>query len=241
VTAPSGQRLTLTEELVILSFRRDTRKRQSRSADPSGSLMAMFRASLIIELVELGRVGLVARNATSPMLTAFGLRSLSTEPTGNGAADGLLAEIASGRRSDKALSWWLLDGNTMRAVTDELVERGLVGERSKSFGPFTRDYRFEPVDVELDNAIRDRFEAVYFGGQEPTDRECLMAAVIHDSNLWAYYGPLTGPAERNAFQSRMAALAARRRPPIDTPPSGAGDDVAAVLAALRAAHSGGGH
>ncbi|MET4582149.1 hypothetical protein ABIE21_001639 [Conyzicola nivalis] len=241
MTAPSGQRLTLTEELVILSFRRDTRKRQSRSADPSGSLMAMFRASLIIELVELGRVGLVARKATSPVLTTFGLRALSSELTGDDAADGLLAEIASGRRSDKALSWWLLDGNTMRAVTDGLVERGLVVERTTSFGPFTRDYRFEPVDVELDNAIRDRFEAVYYRAKEPTDRECLMAAVIHDSNIWAYFGPLTGPAERNAFQSRIVNLAARRRPAADTQLGGSGDDVAGVLSALRAAHSGGGH
>jgi len=232
---------TLSQELLILSFRRDTRKRQSRSIDPSGSLSALFRASLIVELLELGRVGLVAQTQTRPELTTLGLRALSREPTGSSAADGLLAEIASGRRSGKALSWWLLDGNTMRAVTDELVERGLVVERSKSFGPFTRDYRFEPVDVKLDNAIRDRFDAVYYGGQEPTDRECLMAAIIHDSNLWAYFGPLTGSSERNAFQSRMASMAARRRPPVDTIPSGAGDGVAAVLAALRVTHSGGGH
>jgi len=130
VTAPSGQRLTLTEELVVLSFRRDTRKRTSRSIDPSGSLMVMFRAALIIELIELGRVGLVAQQDTRPGLTTFGLRALSSESTGTAATDGLLAEIASGRRSGKALSWWLHDGNTMRAVTDELVGRGVVAERS---------------------------------------------------------------------------------------------------------------
>ena len=232
---------TLSQELLILSFRRDTRKRQSRSIDPSGSLSALFRASLIVELLELGRVGLVAQTQTRPELTTLGLRALSREPTGSSAADGLLAEIASGRRSGKALSWWLLDGNTMRAVTDELVERGLVVERSKSFGPFTRDYRFEPVDVELDSAVRDRFEAVYYGGQEPTNRECLMAAIIDDSNLWTYFGPLTGSAERNAFQSRMASMAARRRVPAGAPARIAGDEVAAVLRALAISHSGGGH
>jgi len=241
MTAPSGRRLTLTEELVVLSFRRDTRKRTSRSIDPSGSLMVMFRAALIIELIELGRVGLVAQQDTRPGLTTFGLRALSSESTGTAATDGLLAEIASGRRSGKALSWWLHDGNTMRAVTEELVGRGVVAERTKSFGPFTRDYRFEPVDVELDDVVRDRFEAVYYGGQEPTDRECLMAAIIHDSNLWTYFGPLTGSSERNAFQSRMSALAARRSSPIDAPNGGAGDYVAAVLAASRVANSGGGH
>jgi hypothetical protein len=233
--------LTLTQELLILSFRRDTRKRQSRSIDPSGSLMLLFRASLIIELIELRRVGLVPQQETRPELTTFGLRALSGELTGSGAADALLAEIASGRRSEKALGWWLHDGNTMRAVTDELVGRGVVVERTKGFGPFTRDYRFEPVDVELDTTIRDRFEAVYYGGQEPTERECLMAAIIYDSNLWTYFGPLTGAAERTAFQSRMAALAARRRPPIDSLPETSGDDVAAVLSALRVSHSGGGH
>ena len=241
MTATSGHGLTLTEELVVLSFRRDTRKRTSRSIDPSGSLMLMFRASLIIELIELGRVGLVAQQDTRPGLTTFGLRALSSESTGSAAADGLLAEIASGRRSGKALSWWLHDGDTMRAVTNELVERGLVVERMKSFGPFTRDYRFEPVDVELDNVVRDRFEAVYYGAQDPTDRECLMAAIIDDSNLWAYFAPLTGSAERIAFQSRMESLAARRRVPADAPARIAGDEVAAVLRALAISHSGGGH
>ena len=96
--------------------------------------------------------------------------------------------------SRKALSWWLHDGNTMRAVTDDLVQRGLVAERFTGFGPFTRGYRFEPVDVQLDNAIRDRFEAVYSGTEVPTDRECLVAAIIYDASVWTYRPSARWPA-----------------------------------------------
>jgi hypothetical protein len=230
---------SLTEELAVLAYRPDTHKRQS-SPDPSDSLEVALAASLIIELIESGRIALERQQEKEAATNTYALRVLSAQTTGNPAQDALLDRVADPRHAGRALSWWIYDGDALRATVDQLVAKKLMVERYKQFGPIWYDYRFEPIAREWDTALRERFHEVFVGGQEPTDREVLMAAIIYYGNVWPYFGPRTGSAERHAFHLRMEELARRRRPPVAEVLTVPDDDVAAVLDALIIARSGSG-
>ena len=232
--------LSITEELVVLAYRSQSRKRQAATGS-NGSFHAMLRASLIIELIEHGRVVLVRQQDERADTNTYGLRVVSRETTGHRAQDALIARIDDPDYAAKALSWWINDGDALRAAVDDLVENSVMVERRRSFGPFTYDYRLEPVDTNRDDALRDRFEAVYYNGHEPTDRECLAAAIIYYADMWPYYAPLGDSTARRAFHERIEGFARRRRAPVSVALGIPDDDVAAVLDTLIIARSGGGH
>lgn len=232
VTSPAP---TLPEELLVLSYRADTRKRQFRARDLPGALDNTLRAAVIIELVESGQLSLVRQQEQPGILNTFGLRAVSAVPTGSPAHDALLAEVSDPKNAGKALGWWLLRGATERATTNDLIARGLVSERYKSFGPFTRDYRFEAIDEQFDSAIRDRFERVFFADQEPQRRDLLIAALLSYGWVWHIYAPLTDKTARERFHGRVESLAAR-----EWPPTADGSPISAVLTALSFTHSGSG-
>ena len=227
---------TLVEELVVLSYRRDTRKRQFRARDLPGSLDTALQAAVIVDLIASGRVGLVRQQAEASILNTYALRIVTPGTTGIAVNDAVLAKIADDANRGKPLSWWLARGGTETATERDLIARGLVTEHVKKFGPFTRDYRFEPVDLQFDAAIRDRFEAVFFGGHEPTHRDLLIAAILSYGWIWHIFAPLTDNAARNRFQDRVESLAARQ-----WPPAVGGDPIVSVLTALSFTHSGSGH
>ena len=224
--------LTLAEQLVLLAHRGDTHKLQARTGSGTGSLDRAMQTALIVELIELGRVGVEQRRSGGD---SFILRSLTAEPTGNLSLDALHRAIGDAKNTNKSLSGWLSPTIFAGTVVPDLCTRAIAVERYKTFGPFRRDYRLEPVDVALDAEIRATFDAVFYRDETATDRDLLFAALLADGFLWEYYAPLRNHDAQMAFLARVNTLADQRRTVSLTPVSG--DGVAQVLTALRLTNS----
>jgi hypothetical protein len=63
------------------------------------------------------------------------------------------------------------------------------------------------VDLADDIEMRDHFDAVFYGGADATERDCLLAALLADGFPWEYYAPLRGHDAQMRFLSRVNSLA----------------------------------
>ena len=223
--------LALSEQLVLLSYRRDSRVRKAPAMNGAGSMDRAVQAALIIELIELGSVtvqpspGAIARHT-------FELRRASRAPTGSATSDALLADIGSSHHGPRSLSTWLYSSALVPRVLGGLVDRGIVSLTTERVGLLGSARRVQPVDLQLDTAVRDHFESVFFDDGEASERDSLLAALIVDGFLADYFAPLRDRAAQLRFLARAGQLADIRRPPARSRALGEGDAVTLVLTAL---------
>lgn len=229
--------LTVGEELLMLSYREHTSEQQFRARNLAGSFSVALRATALIELVIAERVSVVTYRRRPSSFPKHFLVGVDTSETGIWAYDKLLAKLSEPRYSKKLLSWWLAWNITEEDVMRGLLGRGVVSEERQVVGPFARNH-VVPIDTELDQQLRQRFDDVFLGGGEPNGRDAFMASLLLYGEVWRGFASLNDKDVRGRLQGRDERHAGL--PWFDS--ARFGGQVGAILGALGAAHhSGSGH
>ncbi|MFE9931071.1 GPP34 family phosphoprotein [Streptomyces sp. NPDC005533] len=181
-------RITLAEEIVLLSLDDDSGETRRRQA--AGWAAA---AAILLELVMAERVSVADKY----------LELHDTTSTGDALLDGrirLMETWLRGRAKRRVTDWLTRDQTkAVGAVLERLVERGLVTvEEHKVLGMFPQK-RYPETDGAAERALRERLRAVVIDGAEPDEPTAGLIALIHSTGL-----------HRLAFPDRRRAEVAPR-------------------------------
>lgn len=180
--------LSLSQELLLLAIRPDT-GRIARGHELGFALAGAALADLAL-----------AERIQVPGRTVV---LIDERPTGDRAADLVLARIATGK--PRACSWWVsrLAGRMVRVAAESLANAEVVAtEKDRVLGivPVTR-HRVVRPDVR--NPIEARVRRALSGGAAPGDRTRAIVGLVHAAGL---LGPLAPGWSRGQLTASVRRL-----------------------------------
>lgn len=193
--------MLLAEELLLLLLDDETGKMSGTSAM---SVDTVLGGAVLVDLTLAGRIGVTARK---PGAQPDRLDVLSGAGTGDPLLDEALARLAEKDGTAAANAVYHASRGVRKAVTERLVESGvLTEERRRVLGIFP-SRTLPPADPEPERELRTRVDDVVAGRAPVDERTGALLALLSSSGLLLEAFPQPDKAAGKAFRHRVEQLA----------------------------------
>ncbi|MFE4368025.1 GPP34 family phosphoprotein [Streptomyces sp. NPDC056835] len=165
----TSMRTTLGEQLMLLSLDDDT-----GAAKESEHVGWAIAGASLVELALAGRIEVADDKVTV----------LDPAQLGDPTLDAALADIAGQQKPGRTKDWIKrLKKDGVDGARQGLLRKGLIREETKKVLGLFPVRRYPESDGSVEEALRQRLDAVVMGGAEPDERTATLVALLHGAKL----------------------------------------------------------